>query len=117
MTEPTFTATAYFVAQRTIPTSLIFCAISGGPQRYLKIHLDLEQPTHTFARQCQGIINRTAYIRFYGRPMGYIINYAPDHAVHYNVKGEIVETLDHEYSPPALYIEYEAGHEIEGGQD
>jgi hypothetical protein len=76
-------------------------AISGGSERWLKIELDLSKPSNTFVQKAiAALSSRTDLgkdgrlsVPFFGYALGFIVNYSPDQAVRYDLKGNAVENL------------------------
>lgn len=77
----------------TRPSQLLFFAITSGAERWLKIPLDLSQPSLTYAKQALAIVRRTPFVQYFGRTTGFIVNYTPDHAVRFDLEGEPVESF------------------------
>ena len=96
---------AVIITERRIPSQITFCALAGGPEALLIIPLDLSQPPITFIRQAVAGLPRKApvgtdgrrYIRFFGEPLGLIINYSPDHALHCDLEGNPIKWLSAAY--------------------
>jgi hypothetical protein len=92
---------AIIQGERRIPTSITMCAISGGPKRWLNIELDLSEPSGTFVQQALAALPSKLHlgkdgrltVPFFGYALGFIVNYSPDQAVRYDLKGNAVETL------------------------
>ena len=95
----TFQPCAYLVGTTGRPSSGFMFEISGGTERWLKIHLDLTQSPATFADQALDVALKTPTIPFFGATVGCIVNYAPDVAVLYDVNGSRVKIHDHAYRP------------------
>jgi hypothetical protein len=83
----------------TRPSQLLFFAITGGAERWLKIPLDLSQSPVTYAEQALAVVRKTPFVQFFGRTMGFIVNYTPDHAVRFDCEGRPIETLTRAYRP------------------
>jgi hypothetical protein len=96
---------AVIITERRIASQITFCALAGGPETFLIIPFDLSQPPITFVRQAVAGLPRKAplgasgrrYVPFFGEPIGLIINYSPDRALHYDLEGNPIEWL------PAAY--------------
>jgi hypothetical protein len=92
---------AIILGDRKIPTSITMCAISGGPRRSLNIELDLSKPSDTFVEQALAALPGKLHlgkdgrltVQFFGYALGFIVNYSPDQAVRYDLKGNAVENL------------------------
>ena len=84
-----------------IPTSITMFAISGGTKRWLHIELDLSKPSDTFVQQALAALPSKLHlgkdgrlsVPFFGYALGFIVNYSPDQAVRYDLKGNAVENL------------------------
>ena len=83
----------------TRPSQLLFFAITGGAERWLKIPLDLSQSPVTYAEQTLAVVRETPVVPFFGRTTGFIVNYTPDHAVRFDCEGRPIETLTRAYRP------------------
>ena len=94
-----FQPCAYFVGTTDRPSSISMYGISGGGDRWLKIPLDLSQPSVTFAAQALTVVRRTPFVQFFGATTGFIVNYTPDYAVRFDLSGTAVEELDHALRP------------------
>ena len=77
---------AIIVTDRSIP-SPIFVAALIGVEKILRIDFDTSLPEATFVQQA------LAKPIAFGRPTGVTVNYAPDRAVRYDLRGDPVETL------------------------
>lgn len=92
---------AIILGDRKIPTSITMCVISGGPERWLKIELDLSEPSNTFVQQALAALPSKLHlgkdgrltVPLFGYALGFIVNYSPDRAVRYDLKGNAVENL------------------------
>jgi hypothetical protein len=96
---------AVILTERKIVSQITFCALAGGPETLLIIRFDLSQPPITFVKQAIAGLPRKApvgangrrYVLFFGEPLGLIINYSPDHALHCDLEGNPIKWL------PAAY--------------
>jgi hypothetical protein len=48
--------------------------LTGGPDRWLKVNLDLGQSPVTFAGQARMVASKTTGVPFFGRVTGFIVN-------------------------------------------
>lgn len=94
-----FKPTAYLLGTERRPSQIFIFGMTGGPQRWLRIPLDLIQPPVTFAAQALEVGSKTPEVRFFGPTTGFIISYTPDHAVRFGLDGIAVEVLTRAYSP------------------
>jgi hypothetical protein len=90
----TFVPHAYLVTERVVPMPITICALTGGPDRWLRIALDTTRPPLTFAQQALAEVRREAAIPFYGSVTGAIVNYSPDRAVRFDLEGNPVRVYD-----------------------
>jgi hypothetical protein len=94
-----FKPSAYLLGTERRPSQIFIFGITGGPERWLRIPLDLTRPPVTFAAQALAVVEKTPEVPFFGPTTGFIINYTPDHAVRFNLNGAAVELLKRAYSP------------------
>jgi hypothetical protein len=95
----TFRPCAYLLGTETRPSQITIYGMTGGSERWLKIPLDISQPAVTFASQAFAVASRTPVVPFFGKTIGFIVNYMPDFAVRFDLNGDPVETFDHAYLP------------------
>jgi hypothetical protein len=95
---------AYLLGTETRPTQITIYGMTGGSERWLKIPLDLSQPAVTFAVQAFSVASRTPVVTFFGKTIGFIVNYTPDFAVRFDLKGDPVEAFDRAYRPGNVTI-------------
>ena len=92
---------AIILGERKIPTSITMYAISGGSDRNLTIELDISKSSNTFVQQAMAVLPNKLHlgkdgrltVPFFGYALGFIVNYSPDQAVRYDLKGNAVENL------------------------
>ncbi len=94
-----FKPTAYLLGTERRPSQIFIFGITGGPERWLRIPLDLAQPPVTFASQALAVVEKTPVVPFFGPTTGFVISFTPDHAVRFNPKGAAVEILNRAYAP------------------
>jgi hypothetical protein len=94
-----FKPTAYLLGTEKRPSQIFIFGITGGPERWLRIPLDLAQPPVTFAAQALAVVKKTPVVPFFGPTTGFIISYTPDHAVRFDLNGTPMEVLKRAYSP------------------
>ncbi len=95
----------YLCGSTERPSSITICGFTGGPERWLKIPLDCSKPPVTFTAQAMAVVRRTPTITFFGRTTGFIINYSPDDAVRFDLRGNPVEVLSRAYSPAQIELQ------------
>ena len=100
--KQTFQPHAIILAERTVP-SPIFVAALIGVDRILRINFDPDQPPVTYIRQAMaGIDQKLAHFKCaslpgFGKPIGFVVNYSPDHAIRYDLQGNALEILPSAY--------------------
>ena len=94
-----FHPSAYLLGTETRPTQITIYGISGGPERWLRIPLDLSQPAVTFVKQALIVVRKTPMVPFFGPTIGFVVNYSPDRAVRFDLAGNPVAMLDRAYEP------------------
>jgi len=100
-----FEAHAYLVGSEKRPSSVVVFGLSGGAQRWKRITLDCSRPPVTYATQALAVARRTPVVPFFGPTTGFIVNYTPDHAVRFDIKGNAVEVLDRAYLPGEVELQ------------
>jgi hypothetical protein len=95
---------AYLVGSESRPSQITIYGITGGPERWLKIPLDLSQPPVTYAVQAHEFVAKTPLVPFFGKTTGYIVNYTPDSAVRFDFDGNPVEHFDRAYKPGQVEV-------------
>ncbi len=95
---------AYLVGSTNRPSQITFYGITGGPERWLKISLDLSQPPVTYAFQAHEFVAKTPFVPYHGRTTGYVVNYTPDSAVRFDLGGNPVEHFDRAYMPRQVEV-------------
>jgi hypothetical protein len=99
-TDPeVFYPVGYLIGSDKHPSSITIYGITGGAERWLKIHLDATKPPLTYAPQALAFVRRTPLVPFHGKTTGFVINYASDHAVLFDLIGDPVEVLTTAYLP------------------
>jgi hypothetical protein len=99
-----FRPAAYLLGTTERPSQIFFFGITGGPERWLKIPLDLSQPPLGYVAQALAVVRKTPEVKFFGPTTGFVINYSPDHAVRFDLEGQPVETLAHAYRPGEVTV-------------
>ena len=90
---------AYLTTESRQPSQIVIMGLTGGPDRWLKIHLDVDELTLTFAGQARRIANKTTSVAFFGKVTGFVVNYSPDESVKFDLEGNPLAAFDHAYSP------------------
>jgi hypothetical protein len=89
----------YLLGTSDRPSQIFIFGLTGGPERWLKIHFDLSQPPLSYAGQALSVVRRTPVVQFFGPTTGFIVNYTLDHAVRFDLEGWPVETLSRAHRP------------------
>ena len=91
--------------ERTVPSQITLCGLAGGVRCRLEIPFDLSRSPITYIQQSvealPGML-RTGddgirYATFFGRAVGLIINYSPDHALRCDLEGKPLQILEKAY--------------------
>lgn len=98
---------AVIQTERTVPTQLILCGITGGARRWLMIPFDLTRSPITYVQQAVDAVFDKTHARsdggrnvtFFGEATGIIINYEPDVALRCSLLGTPLEVLNKAYRP------------------
>lgn len=107
---------AVLYTERTMPSSITMCVVSGGAERWLIVRLDLSRPPASFMGQVLAALpdrtilgaDGTRGVMFFGRVLGFYVNYTPDRCVRFDLSGEPVEVL------PAAYRQAEGSYSLGG---
>jgi hypothetical protein len=81
---------AIIATDRSVP-SPIFVAALIGVEKILRIDFDTSLPEATFVQQALAKLPEQTIA--FGRPTGVTVNYAPDRADRYDLKGDCIEAL------------------------
>jgi hypothetical protein len=93
---------AVIQTERTVPTQITICGLTGGPDRWLTIFFDTSKPPITFVQQALEAL--PTHVPFFGRPLGLIVNYSPDQAVRCDLDGRPLEVLPKAYRPGEVVL-------------
>jgi hypothetical protein len=91
------------LSPREVVPSRRFVAALIGVEALLRIDFDLTKGPVTFISQAlDGLRQKLSRWRgdslpAYGRPTGIVVNYSPDHAVHFDPNGKPIKILDRAY--------------------
>jgi hypothetical protein len=99
-----FRPCSYLLGTETRPSQITIFGMTGGSERWLKIPLDLSRPAVTYASQAFAVVRNTPNVQFFGKTTGFIVNFSPDCAVRFDLKGRPVEAFEHAYSPGQVSI-------------
>jgi hypothetical protein len=98
---------AIIQTERTVPSQITICGLTGGARRWLWIGFDLSKPPVTFVQQALAAMpdkarraeNGKRYVTFFGEALGFIVNYSPDQALRCDLDGRLLEVLGQAYRP------------------
>ena len=102
-----FTPHAILQTERTVPSQITICGLTGGARRWLWIDFDPSKPPITFVQQALAALpERTGlgsdgkrYVTFFDEAVGFIVNYTPDQALRCDLDGQPQEVLSKAYRP------------------
>jgi hypothetical protein len=100
----TFKPEAFLLGTSTRPSSVVLYGITGGSDRWLRISLDVSKPPITFVSQALSVVRKTPKVPFFGDTTGFVINYAADRAVRFDIHGDPQEVLCEPYSPGPVNV-------------
>jgi hypothetical protein len=103
---------AVIQTERTVPSQITFCALTGGAERWLGIPFDVSKPPITYIRQALEALPEKAHIKrdgkrsvpFFGEALGIVINYSPDRAVRCDLEGRPLEILSRAHRPGQIRL-------------
>jgi hypothetical protein len=90
----------------------MICGLTGGIDGWLMIPLDHSQPPITFVQQVLSALPeklRPTFagrpsVPFFGRALGFIINYSPEKALRCSLTGQPLEVLAKAYRPGEIEL-------------
>jgi hypothetical protein len=94
----------YLVGEYHRPSQITLYAMTGGPERWLRIQLDVSQLPSTFVTQALLVARENPTVRFHGALTGFAINYSETYSVRYDAEGQEVEVLGSIYSPGTVSL-------------
>jgi hypothetical protein len=100
----------YLTTESTRPSQIVIMGLTGGPDRWLRINLDLDRPPLTFVGQAHEVASKTKSVPFFGRVTGFVVNYSPDEAVKFDLEGNPLAVLHRAYSPGQASIIHRGRH-------
>jgi hypothetical protein len=103
---------AIMYTERTIPSQITFCGLTGGVERWLTIRLDESLPPITFIQQSLAALpdklqpgrDGHPYVPFFANALGFIINYSPEYALRCSLSGMPLEILPRAYKPEEVNL-------------
>jgi hypothetical protein len=93
-----------FVTESSVPSQIVMCGLTGGPEKWLRIELDLSQSPITFVQQAINVARQNPVIPFFGKVLGIVINYSFDLAVRLDLRGNAIELSNRAYTPGEIEI-------------
>jgi hypothetical protein len=94
---------AIILTEYTRPTSITMAAI-GGADRKLRVDFEPGSSPMSYLKQALDQVRRRSPITFYGAAVGVVINFSPDHAVRFDLDGNVVDVLPAAHRPGQLTI-------------
>jgi hypothetical protein len=102
-----FSPHAVIYTERTVPSQIMVCGLTGGIKEWLIIPLNHSQPPITFVQQVLSALPEklrltlagSPCVPFFGRALGFIINYSPEKALRCSLTGQPLEVLAKAYRP------------------
>ena len=92
---------AVILTERMVPSQIFFCGAMGGTERFRIIRFEDTRAPVTFVPQVlkalPGKVNPGGFVPFFGKALGFVVNYSPDQAVRYDLDGTPVEVLPTAY--------------------
>jgi hypothetical protein len=92
---------AIILTENNRSSHITFAAITGA-DRQLRIDFEPGSNRMTYIRQALREVRQRGGVRFYGKAVGVIVNYSPDHAIRFDLDGNAVEVLPRAYEPGQL---------------
>lgn len=99
-----FKPNAYFLTKSKRPSQITICAMTGGPERWLRIPLDLNQPPLNYVQQAVQSVQETPKIPFFGAVQGFVINFTPESSVCFDKNGNPINESSKAYSLGATTV-------------
>ena len=107
-----FSPHAVIYTERTVPSQIMVCGLTGGIDEWLMIRLDHSQPPISFVQQVMSALPEKVrptsagcpYVPFFGRALGFIINYSPEKALRCSLTGQPLEVLAKAYWPGEIEL-------------
>jgi hypothetical protein len=107
-----FSPHAVIYTERTVPSQIMICGLTGGIDEWLMIWLDHSQPPITFVQQVLSALPEKLRptlaarpcVPFFGRALGFIINYSPSKALRCSLTGQPLEVLAKAYRPGEIEL-------------
>jgi hypothetical protein len=101
----TFRPHAVIQTEYTVPSRITICGLMGGAGPRLVIPLDTSRSPVTYIQQAVDALpgqtmprsDGGRHVMFFGKALGLIINFSPDHALRCDLEGMPLEILDRAY--------------------
>jgi len=94
---------AVILTEHERPTSITMAAFSSA-DRQLRVEFEPGTASISYLAQTLRAARQRSPINFYGKAVGFIINYAPDNAIRYDLNGNPLDVLSSAYRPEELTI-------------
>ena len=92
---------AVILTELNVPSQIFSCGVMGGTERFRIIRFDDAGPPLTFVPQVlkglPGKVNQGGFVPFFGKALGFVVNYSPDQAVRGDLDGTPLEVLAKAY--------------------
>lgn len=99
-----FKPNAYFLTKSKRPSQITLCGMTGGPERWLSIPLDLNQPPLSYVQQAVQCVQKTPKVPFFGAVQGFVINFTPESSVCFDKYGNPINESSKTYSVGATTV-------------
>ena len=95
---------AWLLCEHSVPTQIVLFGITGSYERWTRIKLDTNKPPLTYPSQAMTVFRNTPTVPFLGTCEGFVVNYAAERAILFDVKGNPAEKLNRLYEPGDVQI-------------
>jgi len=85
-----FVPHALLKTERTVPSQITICAVTGGPKKWLLVQFEKDSDPATYVSQV--IRKLPKGVPFFGKLLGFWINYSPENCVEFDLKGEKIRS-------------------------
>ena len=94
-----------FVTESSVPSQIVMCGLTGGPEKMAKDRTRLEQiPGHLLSNRPLILLGTIRSFPFFGKVQGVVINYSFDLAVRLDLRGNAIELSNRAYTPGEIEI-------------
>jgi hypothetical protein len=103
---------AVILTERTFPSSIVFCGLTGRIERWLLIRVNRSRSPVSYIQQVmRGLPERLKdgsegqkFVPYFGEALGFVINYTPDEVLRCDLAGRPVAILEKAYRPGEIEI-------------